>query len=65
MYISKDTWQYINSWYRKIQFSGTNNQQKAWAEIRQAGMNLDETIRQLLRLCRYYEELEANGVTIA
>lgn len=65
MYISKDTWEYINRWYRKIQFSGTSNQRKAWAEIRQANMSLEETVCQLLRLCRYYEELEEAGVTIA
>lgn len=65
MYISKDTWQYINYWYRRIQFSGTGNQKKAWAEIRLSGMSLEETVNQLLRLCRYYEELEEAGVTIA
>ena len=63
--ITKETWKYINYWYWRIEFSGTNNQRRAWAEIRQAGMNLQETVNQLLRLCRYYEELEANGVTIA
>jgi len=64
-YVSKDTWEYINSWYWRIQSSGTSNQRAAWAEIRQAGMALEETVRQLLQLCRYYERLEEAGVTIA
>ena len=64
-YISRDTWNYIDYWYQRIMISGTNNQKRAWAEIRQAGMNVSETVRQLVRLCRYYEELEAKGVTIA
>ena len=63
--ISQNTLKYINDWYWRIQFSGTSNQRRAWAEIRQAGMDLEETVRQLLRLCRYYEILEADGVTIA
>lgn len=65
MYISLETWKYINYWYWRIQFSGTKNQRRAWAEIRQAGMTLEETVAQLLQLCRYYERLEEAGVTIA
>lgn len=65
MTISKETWQFINNWYWKIVSSGTSNQKKAWSSIRQANMSPEETLRQLLRLVRYYEELEAEGVTIA
>lgn len=63
--ISKGTFEYINNWYWKVQLSGTANQRRAWAEIRQANMSPNETFRQLLRLCQYWEELEAEGVTIA
>ena len=63
--ISQNTWEYLNYWYYKIQSSGTSNQKKAWAEIRQANMSPDETVAQLLQLCRYYELLEEAGVTIA
>lgn len=63
--LSKETLSYINGWYWKITTSGTSNQRKAWTEIWQANMSLPETLRQLMRLCRYYEELEAEGVTIA
>lgn len=64
-YVSLATWEYINCWYQRILISGTSNQKKAWAEIRQAGMSLEETVAQLLQLCRYYEKLEEAGVTIA
>ena len=65
MIVSKETWTYINLWYQRIITSGTNNQKRAWAEIRLANMSLDETVAQLVQLCRYYEKLEEAGVTIA
>ena len=65
MIVSKETWTYINLWYQRIITSGTNNQKRAWAEIRLANMSLDETVAQLVQRCRYYEKLEEAGVTIA
>ena len=63
--ISSSTIEYLDYWYWRIQSSGTSNQRRAWAEIRLANMSLEETVAQLVQLCRYYERLEEAGVTIA
>lgn len=43
--MNKTTLEYINGWYWRIQSGGTDNQRRAWREIWQANMSLNETLR--------------------